>query len=67
MAIQVFPIILWKNGEEWGRMGTYDTADDAIRFLKERQLIKKLKKEPIREYDESTVNELIEVIQKNYG
>lgn len=46
---------------------TYDTADDAIRFLKERQLIKKLKKEPIREYDESTVNELIEVIQKNYG
>lgn len=47
-------------------MGTYDTADDAIRFLKERQLIKKLKKEPIREYDESTVNELIEVIQKNY-
>jgi hypothetical protein len=48
-------------------MGAYDTADDAIQFLKEQQLITKLQKEPIREYDESTVNELIEVIQRNYG
>lgn len=42
-------------------MGTYDTADDAIRFLKESQLIKKLQKKPIREYEESYLNELIEV------
>ena len=48
-------------------IGTYDTVDDAIQFLKEQQLITKLQKEPIREYDESTVNELIEVIQRNYG
>lgn len=47
-------------------MGTYDIADDAIRFLKELHLTKKLQKEPIREYEESTVNELIEVIQRNY-
>jgi len=47
-------------------MGTYDTADDAIRFLKESQLIKKLQKKPIHEYEESSLNELIEVIQKNY-
>ena len=45
---------------------TYDTADDAIRFLKERQLITKLQKEHTREYEESTLNELIEVIQRNY-
>lgn len=47
-------------------MGTYDTADDAIRFLKELHLTKKLQKEPIREYEDSTINELIEVIQRNY-
>jgi hypothetical protein len=35
-------------------MGAYDTADDAIRFLKNLQLTKKLQ-------EESTVNELIEV------
>ena len=47
-------------------MGAYDTADDAIRYLKELQLIKKLQKESICEYEESSLNELIEVIQKNY-
>lgn len=47
-------------------IGTYDTADDAIRLLKESQLIKKLQKEPIHEYEDSTINELIEVIQRNY-
>lgn len=47
-------------------MSTYDTADNAIRFLKERQIVKDLQKEPIREYEESTVNELIKVIQRNY-
>ena len=40
-------------------MGTYDTIDDVIRFLKNLQLTKKLQ-------EESTVNELIEVIQRNY-
>lgn len=47
-------------------MGAYDTVDDAIRFLKELHLTKKLQKEPIREYEDSTINELIEVIQRNY-
>lgn len=50
-------------------IGTYDTADDAIRFLKELQLTKKLQEEPIREYEESSessLNELIEVIHRNY-
>ena len=47
-------------------IGTYDTVDDVIRFLKELHLTKKLQKEPIREYEESSLNELIEVIQKNY-
>lgn len=47
-------------------IGTYDTVDDAIRFLKELHLTKKLQKEPIREYEDSTINELIEVIQRNY-
>ena len=47
-------------------MGTYDTADDAIRFLRNHQMMKQLQKESIREYEESSLNELIEVIQKNY-
>ena len=48
-------------------MGAYDTADDAIRFLKERQSIKELQKEPIREYEESNLTELMDTIQRNYG
>lgn len=48
-------------------MGTYDTTDDAIRFLKERQSIKELQKEPIREYEESNLTELMDTIQRNYG
>lgn len=47
-------------------IGTYDTADDAIRFLRNHQMMKQLQKESIREYEESSLNELIEVIQKNY-
>lgn len=47
-------------------MGAYDTADDAILFLRNHQLMKQLQKESIREYEESSLNELIEVIQKNY-
>ena len=47
-------------------IGTYDTVDDAIRFLRNHQLMKQLQKESIREYEESSLNELIEVIQKNY-
>lgn len=48
-------------------IGTYDTTDDAIRFLKERQSIKELQKEPIREYEESNLTELMDTIQRNYG
>lgn len=48
----------------------YDTADDAIRFLKflkNLQLTKKLQEEStVNELIEVTVNELIEVIQRNY-
>lgn len=40
-------------------MGAYDT-------LKNHQMMKQLQKESIREYEESSLNELIEVIQKNY-
>ena len=47
-------------------IGTYDTTDDAIRFLKERQSIKELQKEPIREYEESNLTELMDTIQRNY-
>lgn len=47
-------------------IGTYDTVDDAILFLRNHQLMKQLQKESIREYEESSLNELIEVIQKNY-
>lgn len=51
-------------------MGAYDTADDAILFLRNHQMMKQLQKESIREYEESSessLNELIEVIQRNYG
>ena len=50
-------------------MGAYDTADDAILFLRNHQMMKQLQKESIREYEESSessLNELIEVIQRNY-
>lgn len=47
-------------------MSAYDTADDAILLLRNHQLMKQLQKEPIREYEDSTINELIEVIQRNY-
>ena len=35
-------------------MGIYDTTNDAIRFLRNRQMVKQLQKEPIREYEESS-------------
>lgn len=48
-------------------IGTYDTADDAIRFLRNHQMMKQLQKESIREYEESNLTELMDTIQRNYG